>query len=168
MINAAYQLKYKKYLWGLVAVFLCALFYVAGYHYYINHIKYRELEQRLIQIHSEMRRDIPEESWGKMEHFGVGLSIRNYYNLWDEKSELRQLFEKNGVFHPDDMAALIMETFVRAQRGVHFRLHRLIQLQSDVYKAKDNQAYLMKMADEFLIYKNYKEQLRRTNQSSRQ
>jgi hypothetical protein len=162
--------KYRKTFGGLLLVLVIACTLVAADYYYKNNFKYKELEERLVEIHAEMRADLPEQDWGKMEHFGLGMSIRNHYNLWDGDSDLNNLFKANGVFHPDTMSSIIMETFVRANKGVPFRLHKLILLQAEFYETMENKGDLhavqLRMVEEFLIYESYREKIRRTTRSS--
>lgn len=42
-------------------------------------------------------------------HFGLGLALRN--NLLTEDSPLFIQFRKNGVDHPDDMSAVLVELY---------------------------------------------------------
>jgi len=50
----------------------------------------------------------PSDMYGM--HFGFGMSIRNYYGLWDPESPLHKWFHKElGIVHADDMSGIIME-----------------------------------------------------------
>ena len=48
----------------------------------------------------------------KMRHFGLGRWLRNNWALW-KGSKLSKHFNKHGVFHPDDMSAIILTAFWR-------------------------------------------------------
>lgn len=126
-------------------------------YYYLSYIKYSDLEVKLIQIHSQMDKDLSQESLKEMGHFGAGLTIRNSYDLWSETSELNKLFTKYGVDHPDDMSGMIMETYIRSKKGVPFNLDRLIRLNQGFYKAKDKHKYMKKFEKEYYRYKHYSE-----------
>lgn len=127
-----------------------------GRFYYFEHIKYAYLESEIRQVHKRMEADFPKEALEKAEHFGAGMAIRNSYGLWKEDTKIRKDFEAAGVTHPDDMSGLLMETYIRSKKGVPFKLHRLISLQSDVYKHKHDREYLTKLVDEFYIYEPYR------------
>ena len=45
-------------------------------------------------------------------HDGLGRWLRNNWGLWGG-SQLSEYFEKQGLFHPDDMSGLILTTFWR-------------------------------------------------------
>jgi hypothetical protein len=137
-----------------IAVVIVGLSAYGLNYYYLNHVKYAELEGVLHQIHNDMNAEIPKESLKEMDHFGVGMGIRNGLNLWSEESEIRKIFKNHGVSHPDDMSGIIMETYLRAQKGIPFKLHRLIELQSGFYEAKDKTEYSKKLVKEFLTYQN--------------
>ena len=44
-------------------------------------------------------------------HRGLGLWIRNNWNLWDSSSELKTFLTTQGLKHPDDMSQFIIEKF---------------------------------------------------------
>jgi hypothetical protein len=68
-------------------------------------------------------------------------------------------FQKAGVTHPDDMSAIILETYYRSKKGVPFKLYRLISLQTEVYQQENIKKHLKKVADEFYIYEQYRKNL---------
>lgn len=50
-------------------------------------------------------------------HHTIGRSIRNSYNLWESNSQLHKEFNTIGVYHPDDMSGIILETVYRILTG---------------------------------------------------
>lgn len=46
-------------------------------------------------------------------HFTSGMGMRNNWGLWDKKSELNKWFSTQGIYHADDMSAIIIESFRR-------------------------------------------------------
>jgi len=67
----------------------------------------------------------------RMVHHTTGRAIRNDWGLWNDKNELHEFFVSIGIWHPDDMSAIILES-----------LHRLlnnkpINLTEQVTKYKD-------------------------------
>ena len=55
-------------------------------------------------------------SYGSYGHFGIGMSIRNLWGLWDD-SRLRRWFLWRSVRHPDIMSGIIMREYVDYHRG---------------------------------------------------
>ena len=48
-------------------------------------------------------------------------------NQGSGESELAGAFQKAGILHPDDMSAIIMETYKRAEQGKPFKLEKQIE-----------------------------------------
>lgn len=46
-------------------------------------------------------------------HFGTGKGIRNNWELWKGKNQISKFFKSRGIFHPDDMSAIILTSFHR-------------------------------------------------------
>ena len=67
----------------------------------------RMLNPELIKkIKESSERDLIEH------HFGLGLWIRNNWQLWGE-SRLAKWFNEQGIKHPDDMSGIILYSFSR-------------------------------------------------------
>jgi len=45
-------------------------------------------------------------------HFGLGMGLRNSWGLW-EGSDLAKWFNEQGIFHPDDMSGIIINSYWR-------------------------------------------------------
>ena len=45
-------------------------------------------------------------------HFGLGMGLRNGWRLWGG-SRLAKYFNQIGIFHPDDMSGIILESYMR-------------------------------------------------------
>jgi len=60
-----------------------------------------------------------------VSHMGLGMYIRNNLGLWadckkepaDERAPLVQWFNEKGIYHPDDMSAIILTSWHRALNG---------------------------------------------------
>ena len=63
-------------------------------------------------------------------HHTTGRSIRNSYNLWENSSLLHKEFNAIGIYHPDDMSGIILETVHRILTG------KKIDLKGQVEKYK--------------------------------
>lgn len=59
-------------------------------------------------------------------HFGTGRSIRNNWGLWNQKSTLYSFFKSKGIFHPDDMSAIILTSFHRTLNDREIQLDQQI------------------------------------------
>lgn len=72
-------------------------------------------------------------------HFGLGMWIRNNWGLWSGKSKLAKYFNNLGIFHPDNMSALILETF-----WCHLN-HRDLKLKERIKKCQDDEISMEKL-----------------------
>jgi hypothetical protein len=86
----------------------------------------------LEESHQQLERQLSKEDLAKIDemkseeemiqfHFGLGMNIRNGWGLW-KNSKLAQYMRKLGFAHPDDMSAVILETFWCKRHGKDFRL----------------------------------------------
>lgn len=75
-------------------------------------------------------------------HFGLGMGLRNAWGLWGG-SRLAEYFNKMGIFHPDDMSGIILDSYVRYLRKEPIRLEDQIAVYKkfweDAKKAQDGQ-----------------------------
>ena len=72
-----------------------------AHNYLLRHLPPEEI-QRI--------RDMKSEDEMIDYHLGLGMGIRNGWSLW-AGSRLSRHFNKLGVYHPDDMSGIILETF---------------------------------------------------------
>ena len=75
------------------------------------------------------------KSWSEDEfiantHFGLGMWMRNNWQLWGG-SRLSKYFNELGIFHPDDMSSIILTGYHRYLNGEEIKL----QQQIDYHKA---------------------------------
>ncbi len=86
----------------------------------------------LSEAHAELERILSSEELAEIDamaskydmskyHFGLGLSIRNNWGLW-QGSALAKHMRELGFTDPDDMSAVILETFWCKRHGQNFRL----------------------------------------------
>jgi hypothetical protein len=71
-----------------------------------------------------------EEEISGMYHFTLGLWIRNNWQLWNG-SRLSKYFNEKGIYHPDDMSGIILDSYHRYLTGQEINL----QQQIDYYNA---------------------------------
>jgi hypothetical protein len=81
---------------------------------------FTELERQFGEDMVTAFRDEKEEDLPKY-HFGTGMGIRNGWGLWTG-SHLAKYFEEMGIFHPDDMSAIILTSFHRRLNNKDVRL----------------------------------------------
>ena len=48
-------------------------------------------------------------------HHTLGMHIRNEWGLWGNSELKRDIAEKYGIIHPDDVSALILREYARAR-----------------------------------------------------
>ena len=56
------------------------------------------------------------EDWEEL--IGFGRWIRNYMKLWVKDSKLRNFFLRRGIWHPDDMSAIILKVAFRSYSNI--------------------------------------------------
>ena len=44
-------------------------------------------------------------------HFSSGMDMRNSWGLWDKDQPLTKWFRERGIWHPDDMSAIIYKAY---------------------------------------------------------
>ncbi|MEM1088209.1 MAG: DUF6794 domain-containing protein [Pseudomonadota bacterium] len=47
----------------------------------------------------------------RLEHYGLGMGIRNGWGLWAQKGDLHTFFVSLGINHPDDMSSMILDSY---------------------------------------------------------
>ena len=66
-------------------------------------------------------------------HFTTGMAMRNMWELWDKRSILNHYFNSIGIFHADDMSAIIMESFKRILNGEPIELDKQVKFYKDYW-----------------------------------
>lgn len=71
-------------------------------------------------------------------HFGTGQAIRNNWGLWGKrKNSLVRYFNKNGIYHPDDISSIILTSFHRKLNNKPLDLDKQVESYKDYWvKAK--------------------------------
>jgi hypothetical protein len=90
---------------------------------------------------------LSEHEFGCACHHGVGTHIRNEWGLW-HGSVLAKWFNARGIYHPDDMSGIIIDTFWRTVNDKPIELEAQIKHCQDFWErqgidiaaeARDNQ-----------------------------
>jgi len=74
-----------------------------------------------------------EEEFAANAHFGFGMWMRNNWQLWGG-SRLSKYFNDMGVFHPDDMSGIILDSYHRYLTGKDIKLDEQIKVYQDYWK----------------------------------
>lgn len=68
-----------------------------------------ELDKKLDNQAKERFKNLNEKDL-TIEHFGLGLWMRNNWGLW-KHSRLAQYFYTKGILHPDDMSGVMLDCY---------------------------------------------------------
>lgn len=67
-------------------------------------------------------------------HFGLGMDLRNMWGLWGGESTLKQWLKENlGVWHPDDMSGILLDSLWRTLHGFPLDLEGQAKHYSDYW-----------------------------------
>lgn len=69
---------------------------------------------------------LPPNQFGAKMHFGVGLYMRNNWNLW-KGGELASYLESKGFEHPDNMSGVILYLYHRKLRGKEYDIDKFVE-----------------------------------------
>jgi len=68
-----------------------------------------------------------------MYHFGIGMGIRNNWELWQGENDLVKFFNSHGIFHPDDMSSIILISFHRKLNNKEIDFESQVQYYLDYW-----------------------------------
>ena len=71
-------------------------------------------------------------------HFVLGMWIRNNWGLWGG-SRLKDYFNGLGIFHPDDMSGIILDSFWRHLNNRPIKLQKQIKFYQKIWKNAENE-----------------------------
>jgi len=78
---------------------------------------------------------LPEKESVAKLHFGIGMGIRNGWELWKGENDLVKFFNSYEVFHPDDMSSIILTSFHRKLNGKEINFEYQAQYFRDYWKS---------------------------------
>lgn len=70
-------------------------------------------------------------------HFGLGLWMRNNWGLW-RGSRLNKYFNELGIFHPDDISGIILDSYWRRLNNLPIKLEEQIKYYQDYWKEMEH------------------------------
>ena len=86
-----------------------------------------ELDRLLNDTIKQEIRNINDTIFIGKYHMGLGLWMRNNWNLWGG-SRLKVYFSDRKIFHPDDMSGIILESYAKYLNGETFDSDEIIQI----------------------------------------
>ncbi|MEI7527223.1 MAG: DUF6794 domain-containing protein [Mariniphaga sp.] len=96
------------------------------------------------------------KGWNEAEfsvriHMGFGMWMRNNWQLWGG-SRLSKYFNDKGIFHPDDMSGIILNSYHRHLTNSEIKLEEQIQFYKE-YWEKSKQVEIDRTTTKFIEYK---------------
>ena len=79
-----------------------------------------------------------ENEFSARAHHGFGMWMRNNWQLWGG-SRLSKYFNDMGVYHPDDMSGIILDSYHRYLTGKDIKLEEQIKFYQDYWKKSKEQ-----------------------------
>lgn len=96
--------------------------------------------------HSELLRILPKDTIEQIKqgteremiryHRGLGMWLRNNWGLW-KGSPLGDYFHNLGIYHPDDMSGIILDTFWCKLHNQPFRLKQRIEYYQEYWRSME-------------------------------
>lgn len=75
-----------------------------------------------------------EATFGAITHMGIGRWMRNEWGLWSKEGELYKWFKSLGINHPDDMSAIILDSFYRYWHHDDIKLNEQVNYYKSYWK----------------------------------
>jgi hypothetical protein len=96
-------------------------------------------------------KNLTENEFSGRLHHGFGMWMRNNWQLWGG-SRLSKYFNDKGIFHPDDMSGIILDSYHRTLNRKEIKLEDQVKYYQD-YWEKSKNAEKKRKQKEFLEYK---------------
>jgi len=81
---------------------------------------------------------LTEDEYLSRNHlFGIGVWMRNNWHLWGG-SRLSKYFNQIGIYHPDDMSGIIMDSYHRYLRNEEIQLDKQVKYYQEYWKKVQN------------------------------
>ncbi len=78
-------------------------------------------------------KQLTEEKFSSNAHLSFGMWMRNNWQLWGG-SRLSKYFNDKGIYHPDDMSGIILDSYHRYLTGKDIQLDKQIEFYQLYYK----------------------------------
>lgn len=76
---------------------------------------------------------LPDGHFGNIIHQSFGMYLRNHWNLWSE-SDLVKSLNQLGIIHPDDMSAIILDSYQRKLKNEEILLDKQIKRYQEYWR----------------------------------
>lgn len=103
----------------------------------------QDLEDCFIQIDKMLNDSLKtefkqnsEDEFTSKTHFGLGIWIRNNWNLWSD-SRLSKYFNDKEIYHPDDMSGIILTSYHRKLTNNNINLESQIHYYKTYWKVAE-------------------------------
>lgn len=81
---------------------------------------------------------LPPNKFQAKMHFGIGMYIRNNWNLW-KGGKLASILESKGIDHPDSMSGTILYLYHRKIRGKAYNLDNFLKYEKEQIKNQEKE-----------------------------
>lgn len=79
---------------------------------------------------------LPDQEFAGYVHHGFGMYLRNNWGLWGN-SKLADNLYRMGIFHPDDMSGIILDSYQRKLKKEEIKLEDQLKHYQDYWRKKD-------------------------------
>lgn len=93
---------------------------------------------------------LTEDDFSAQMHLNFGMWMRNNWGLW-KGSRLSKFFNEKGIYHPDDMSGIILDSYYRYLTGQEIKLAEQIKYYQDYWEKAKKQDLERKQEE----YSNY-------------
>ncbi|WP_036227576.1 DUF6794 domain-containing protein [Mesoflavibacter zeaxanthinifaciens] len=100
----------------------------------------------------ETFKNTEEESATISLHRGFGMNIRNGWGLWKREGKLVEFLSEKGIYHPEDMSAVIFTSFHRKLNNKPIELEKQAEFYQEYWK-KVNERQRKEYSKEFEKFK---------------
>lgn len=76
---------------------------------------------------------LPDGEFSSFVHHGFGMYLRNSWGLWGNSTLAKNLYEM-GMLHPDDMTAIILDSYQRKLKGEDINLKEQLRYYQDYWR----------------------------------
>lgn len=76
---------------------------------------------------------LPDGEFSSTVHHGFGMYLRNSWGLWGSSKLAGNLYQM-GMLHPDDMTAIILDSYQRKLKGEDIRLQEQLKYYQDYWR----------------------------------
>jgi len=102
---------------------------------YVHRVREDLSEQEFSAIYS-----MSEDDFVVGSHHDLGRYLRNSLSLWDPKSKIHQYFLTFGIWHADDMSAILTTCLHRSVNGKPMKLEEQFEFYHNFWQKQQNES----------------------------